>query len=289
MNRSKLLIRVGLVVFLVLALLGTYFVRKGSLEKQMVAAMTMDDREAVLALLRTFPAPVNAKGERAGQTPLQWAAYRADKDLVELLLAKGADVNVKDDIGQTPLHYAAPSWHLEDSKEVAELLLARGADINAKDENGVTPIHMALYNPFGEGEDFARMLADKGAELDIFAASGLGRVDKLDDLLKKNPALLSAKATWGSTPLHFAVCHGRTEAAALLIAAGADVNVIDGFGLTPLCLAAMRGHLEAARLLIDKGADINARVEGGGSPLKIAILNRHPDIADLLRKHGAKE
>ena len=58
--------------------------------------------------------------------------------MAELLLAGGADVNVKDDGGDTPLHAGA----YEGDKDVAALLLARGADINAKDKKGATPLHL---------------------------------------------------------------------------------------------------------------------------------------------------
>ena len=79
---------------------------------------------------------VNAKAFITGSTPLHIAAT---KEVVELLIAKGADVNAKDKYDMTPLHPAAGRGH----KEVVELLIAKGADVNAKDEDGDTPLDWA--------------------------------------------------------------------------------------------------------------------------------------------------
>ena len=61
------------------------------------------------------------------------------KDVVELLLAHGARVNLKTDDGWTPLHYAAQQGYYD----IVELLLAKGADVNAKTNNGWTPLGAA--------------------------------------------------------------------------------------------------------------------------------------------------
>jgi hypothetical protein len=61
--------------------------------------------------------------------------------VVELLLARGANVNAKDGYDSTPLHLAAGGGH----KEVVELLLAKGANVNAKDRRGQTPLDLAEY------------------------------------------------------------------------------------------------------------------------------------------------
>ena len=67
-----------------------------------------------------------------GLTVLGHAAWGGHKEIVELLIAEGADVNAKRNTGVTPLHHAAWNGH----KEVAELLIANGADVNAKIEGG---------------------------------------------------------------------------------------------------------------------------------------------------------
>ena len=67
-----------------------------------------------------------------GLTVLGHAAWGGHKEIVELVIAEGADVNAKRNTGVTPLHHAAWNGH----KEVAELLIDKGADVNAKIEGG---------------------------------------------------------------------------------------------------------------------------------------------------------
>ena len=58
-------------------------------------------------------------------------------------LADGADVNAKNKIGYTPLHWTAQNGH----KEAVELLIAEGADVNAKTNDGRTPLDLVIRRP----------------------------------------------------------------------------------------------------------------------------------------------
>ena len=107
---------------------------------------------------------VNAKDENdeAGWTPLHRAAQKGHKEITELLIANGADVNAEEEDGWTPLHYAALNGH----KEIAELLIAKGADVNAKDVDGVTPLDVAINDDVAEIEtaDLLRKQGNKTGE-----------------------------------------------------------------------------------------------------------------------------
>jgi ankyrin repeat protein len=70
---------------------------------------------------------------------LHHAVNFGHKEIAELLIAGGADVNVKDKNEWTPLHNAARNGR----KEIVELLLAKGAAVNAKDKVGHTPVDSA--------------------------------------------------------------------------------------------------------------------------------------------------
>jgi len=89
---------------------------------------------------------------------LHYAAWKGHKEIAELLIANGADVNAKDYKGVTPLHVAAWEGHTE----VAELFIAKGADVNAKMEDGDTPLDLAKRHP--ETADLLRKHGGKTAE-----------------------------------------------------------------------------------------------------------------------------
>ena len=112
--------------------------------------------------------------------PIRYAAEGGHKEIVELLIANGVDVNVKDK--DTPMHRAAMNGH----KDIAELLIANGADVNAKsvDNNtlllqsgypatlatknsaGLTPLHIV------KTKEIAKLLIAKGADVNAQNAVG---------------------------------------------------------------------------------------------------------------------
>ena len=126
-------------------------------------------------------------GGRKTILPLRLAAEFGRKEIAELLIAKGADVNVKDFTDLTLLHFAAQKGH----NEVAELLIANSADVNAKERRGRTPLHTAAY--WG-GKEVAALLIAKGADVnakDKSAATPLGgairrKHTELANLLRKH-------------------------------------------------------------------------------------------------------
>jgi len=122
-----------------------------------------------------------------GWTPLCWAAYRDHKEMVEFLVARGADVNVPDKLGRAPLYWSADHGR----KELVELLLAKGAEVDATDDYDRTALHMAVFrNHLGAAEALIAAGADVNAKADddhtpLYIATREGHKE-MADLLRKH-------------------------------------------------------------------------------------------------------
>ena len=103
---------------------------------------------------------MNAKGWDY-ESPLHHAAIGCHKEIAEVLIAKGADLNAKRSSGETPLHEAA----YNDKMEIAKLLIANGVDVNAKDHKGETSLDFAT-NPENQfkSEEFIELLRKPGGK-----------------------------------------------------------------------------------------------------------------------------
>ena len=117
-------------------------------------------QKEVAELLIDKGADVNAKDNKYGRTPLFFTSIYRQKEIAELLIAAGADVNAKTAGGGTPLNAAA----LKGYKEIAELLIAEGADVNANDDDGDTPLDYAIGENHTETADLLRKHGGKTGE-----------------------------------------------------------------------------------------------------------------------------
>ncbi|RDD38686.1 Transient receptor potential cation channel subfamily A member 1 [Trichoplax sp. H2] len=154
-----------------------------------------------------------------------------------------------------PLHYAARCGNAE----VIECLIARGADINIKGLNNVTPLHLAArYNRYTAVKVLLMFNADIGVK-DIdsntalhYAAKG-GNQKICEELLNKRPSLIDSVNADEMTPLHFA-CNTNHEAVCVcLIERGADILRRTADGSLPIHLAASKGNTSLMELLLTTG------------------------------------
>jgi ankyrin repeat protein len=111
-----------------------------------------------------------------------------DFNKVRLAINFGADVDVKNKWGDTPLHLAK-------NVEIAKLLIEKGADVNAKDNGGETPLHLASYN---DSIELATLLLDRGADVGAKDDDGETPLDtaysyEMKDLFKKYKKRLAKK------------------------------------------------------------------------------------------------
>lgn len=110
------------------------------------------------------------KRNKLGETMLQVAAIKGNADRVRQLLEEGANPNVTDHAGWTPLHEACNHGF----REVARLLLSHGACVDVAGPGGVTPLHDATLNGH---PDIVLLLVRSGATLDTKTSDGLTAQD----------------------------------------------------------------------------------------------------------------
>lgn len=156
----------------------------------------------------------------------------------------------------------------------------------ARDTNGASAILVATYHM---KPDVVNALVELGAPIDIFEASVLGKVDRIQEILKSNPARVSEHAPDGFTPVALAAFFGQLNAVKALIAAGANVNAAAKNPLKVQALhAAVAGrNLEIVKAVLDAGADPNAQQQAGFRPMHEAGTNANRKLAELLLAHGA--
>jgi len=205
---------------------------------------------------------------------------KGDVQGVKAAIAHGADVNVKNKYGDTPISWASRNGHAD----VVKMLLDHGVKINDKNE----------------------LLRD---------ASMGGLLWLVRDMLAKD-ANVNATNKWGRTALYGASWEGHTDVVKLLLTHNANVNARNKDGDTPLRWAAWKGHSEIVKILLThgakisdknemlrnaagggllwlvqdmltKGADVNAEDQYGNTPLHWASMKNHADVVRLLLTHNA--
>lgn len=182
-----------------------------------------------------------------------------------------------------PLFDAIKAGNVDD---VRRLIEQNPSLTEARDASGASALLVAAYNM---KPDVVNALIELGAPVDIFEASALGKMDRLNEVLKTNRARASEYAPDGFTPVALASFFGQTEAAKALIAAGADVNAAAKNGLKVAALhAAVAGRkLEIVKAILEAGGDPNAQQQAGFRPMHEAGTNANRALAELLLKHGA--
>ena len=170
--------------------------------------------------------------------------------------------------------------------EVRRLVEGNPGLAGARDASGASALLVAAYNM---KPDVVNALLALGAPVDIFEASVLGKVDRIQEILKGDPSRASEHAPDGFTPVALAAFFGQPAAAKALIAAGADVNAAAKNALKVQALhAAVAGrNLEIVKAVLEAGADPNAQQQAGFRPFHEAGGNANRALAELLLKHGA--
>jgi ankyrin repeat protein len=178
--------------------------------------------------------------------------------IVELLLARGADVQQRGLNDYTPLHWAAGDGDLA----MVNLLLAHGADANEITRIDDMDTAMEVASVGGHSKIVER-LRPLTTRLDWEDASGAGDVKTLARMVRAGHQI-DARDGFGQTALMRAAHAGWLEAVEWLIDHGADLDHTSKFHLSALMLAVIGGHPRVARKLVAAGAD--ASIIGTGAP-----------------------
>ena len=170
--------------------------------------------------------------------------------------------------------------------EAMRLARENPASLKARDQNGASPILVAVYY---QKRELADALATAAGAVDIFEASALGRVDRIRQLLRENPSLVSAFAPDGFYPVGLAAFFGHLDAVKTLIAAGADIHAAarNAFKVQAIHAAVASKNLEIVRAVLEAGADPNAAQQQGFRPMHESGSSGNRALAELLVQHGA--
>ena len=213
-------------------------------------------------------------------TPLMRAAGLGQCSTVEQLLVRGADLEASDGWGRTALFHAVEFGQ----PEAAELLCERGASTDAKDGKGMTPLHVALSRP-GSLEDAKHLESDK-----LWASAELAPADYREKVGETNPLYRVPNSSFGRMVVlrqRRDAKHVRTQVVHSLLRRGAQVNAQTADGQTPLYLALAAGDTKLAELLIERGAQVNVRNADGRTALHRFVLGGDLKALRFLLEHGA--
>lgn len=217
------------------------------------------------------------------------AVRNSDTTKVLNLLKAGADVNARDNNGETPLHLATRN----DDLLMVEFLLKRGANFAAKDKNGKSPLDIAFDYSSDEVINLleeARVKKEGPAELDD--AIDERYTKDFENILKSGVDVNNKQ--FGETPLSKVISHRRgPEKVQLLLKYGANPNIKDSKGQTPLRKAiewaspsnkqeSSERKLVKIKLLLNYGADMYAPDDQGKTPIEFAREQGLKDVIDIL-------
>jgi ankyrin repeat protein len=195
-----------------------------------------------------------------GFTSLTWAVLLAKEELIVLLLEHGADPNVADLRGHTPLLWAVDKQDINSLRVLLKYKRASNINLNHQDLRGMTALHRAAA--YGNLR-FMQMLREAGARLSVRDSRG-----------------------WSA--LHMAAYYNRPEVIEFIVHQGFSIDEPNKDGWTALHLSALMGHQDLVKSLTKQlNANPMACSVWGQTPLHVAVEAEKEDIARILIEEGA--
>jgi len=247
------------------------FTHNASRRGEPVAAAIRDrDLPKVRSLLEASPELLHAGDERSNQ-PIHWAAMTRQLDVIDELLARGANIDAARFDGARPIQLTSGDYHFRGWRDVPRDWPTTGAQVLAH-------------------------LRARGAFCDICTACHVGDRERVRELLDEDPSLanrVSEYATYyvgSGAPLRNAAASGHRDIVELLLSRGAEPNLPEE-GIAPhghaLYSAVANRHLDIARILLERGAFPSPEVESSADALSRAISNSDQPMIELLCSYGA--
>lgn len=268
--------------------------------------------------LLPFVADVNPVYED-GFTPLWYAAIKGRTDIAEMLLAAGADPNVKDKNKKSLLTYCLETRKFDLASRLIEhkaslsvqeanyllqkgvalgdadlvrVVLKSGANVNQKFDDGMSPIWVAAFN---NNREMVQLLAAAGANINSKDNDGRtilmwaieNNRKELAQVILASGANVNLLDNKKRTALSIAIEKNNLALVDLLLRYKAQVNIKDENGNAPLTIATATGNFPMVQILVAGGATVNTEDKMGNTPLVIAIYKNYNDIARFLIEHGA--
>lgn len=249
-----------------------YAAAKGASPKgeAVAEAIRAHDLPKVKSLLDAAPELLHA-GDGASNQPIHWAVMTRQLEVIDELLARGADINAKRQDGARPIQLTNGDYNFRGWRDVPQ-------------DWPVTPSQVLTH------------LRERGAYVDICTAASIGDQERVRELLDQDPQLANRVSEYtgyyigSGAPLKNAAARGHIEIVKLLLERGADPNLPEE-NIAPhgqaLYSAAANGHYEIAKLLLEHGAYPNPEVESSADALSRAISNSDQRMIDLLCSYGA--
>lgn len=212
---------------------------------------TIDGDFPLVFMLLSMGAKINEFGKN-NATVLHWAAYKGYSDITNLLIQKGADLNLQTNDHEkcTPLMWAC----MGESFECVKLLVENGANLNDENELGSNALMQAVQKGKLEMVHYlfskkANFIKDKNHHTNVHWASYLNRFNILKYLVEIRQHPVNVIDDKNRTPLHWAAKQGNTDICKYLVINGCDWKVKDSDSKTALELALEKGHDSLAKLL----------------------------------------
>ena len=203
-------------------------------------------------------------------TALHIAACENSVPIIELLHQHGANFNLDEYTGLTPLQVAISS----NSWDAVDALLNCGCDIDTKDHAHRSLLHWIAFYQADQ-----RVGIFLGGSFPPIYWGQLAPAQAADELLKRH-ANVAAQDRSGNIPLHLAAATDKRDLAEVLLRHGSEVNASNYARATPLHLAAWFNSLGTAKLLLKYGARVDAKDSAGNSPLHIATADDAQAVAE---------